>query len=452
MKTTKNILFALLLFFSSIASAQTLVDEVIAIVGQNMIKYSELETNYIQSRSNSNNANQTRCDVLDNMLLNKLFLHQADIDSLEVSDNDLDQEMDSRIRYMIQIYGSQERMERQMQKSLSEIRSQYRDIIKENMLIQQEQSKLTGDLKITPQEVVDFYKSIPQDSLPTIEEEYELTQIVKIPVVSAEEKELVKQKLNSYRDRILKGDKFSTIATLYSDDEASARKGGDLGFFTRGTMVGEFESIAFSLQPGEISPVFETKFGFHIVQMIERRGDQINCRHILLQPKVSALSLYNAKQFLDSIKSMIDSGQISFEDAIVKYSDDDSKINGGLIINKNTASSRLLKDAINETIDNVDKVDFNSMKQGDITSAVEFKSELSNAYRLIKVKRKVEKHTVNLENDFDRLQQIALSDKKLKIIRKWAENLISKTYIRIDEKYTDCDFSINWLNSVNKNR
>ena len=217
-------------------------------------------------------------------------------------------------------------------------------------------------------------------------------------------------------------------------------------------MVGEFESIAFSLQPGEISPVFETKFGFHIVQMIERRGDQINCRHILLQPKVSALSLYNAKQFLDSIKSMIDSGQISFEDAIVKYSDDDSKINGGLIINKNTASSRLLKDAINETIDNVDKVDFNSMKQGDITSAVEFKSELSNAYRLIKVKRKVEKHTVNLENDFDRLQQIALADKKLKIIRKWAENLISKTYIRIDEKYTDCDFSINWLNSVNKNR
>ena len=164
MKTTKNILFAFLLCFSYIAYSQTLVDEVIAIVGQNMIKYSELETNYIQSRSNSNNATQTRCDVLDNMLLNKLFLHQADIDSLEVADNDLDQEMDSRIRYMIQIYGSQERMERQMQKSLSEIRSQYRDIIKENMLIQQEQNKLTGDLKITPQEVVDFYKSIPQDS------------------------------------------------------------------------------------------------------------------------------------------------------------------------------------------------------------------------------------------------------------------------------------------------
>lgn len=452
MKITRIISTLFLLCLSSVAFSQTLVDEVIAIVGQNMIKHSELETGYIQSRTNANNASQTRCDILDNMLLNKLFLHQADIDSLEVSDNDIDQEMDSRIRYMIQIYGSQEKMERQMQKSLSEIRSQYREVIKENMLIQQEQSKLTGEVKITPQEVADFYKSIPKDSLPTIEEEYELTQIVKIPVVSQEEKESVKQKLNSYRDRILKGDKFSTIATLYSDDEASARKGGELGFFTRGTMVGEFESIAFSLQPGEISPVFETKFGFHIVQMIERRGDQINCRHILLQPKVSALSLYNAKQYLDSIKSLIDEGKISFEDAIVKYSDDESKINGGIIVNKNNSSSRLLKDALNETIENVDKVDFNSMKQGDITSPVEFKSELSYAYRLIKVKRKVERHTVNLENDFDRVQQIALSEKKLNIIRKWAENLIAKTYIHIDEKYADCSFSINWLNSVNKNR
>lgn len=433
-------------------SAQAVVDEIIAIVGKNMIKHSELEQAYFQSRSNSNTFSQTRCDLLDNMLLNKLLLHQANIDSLEIADNDIDQEMDNRIRYMIQIYGSQEKLEKQMQKSLADIRSQYRDIIKENMLIQQEQNILTGEVKITPQEVVDFYKKIPQDSLPTIDEEYELTQIVKIPVVSQEEKDLIKEKLNTYRDRILKGDKFTTLATLYSDDEASARRGGELGFFTRGTMVGEFENIAFSLQPGEVSPVFETKYGFHIIQMIERRGDQINCRHILLQPKVSALALYNAKQFLDSVKNLIESGSISFEDAIVKFSEDDSKINGGIIINKNNASSRFTKDAINESIDNVDKVDFKSMRQGDITSPVEFKAELSDAYRLIKVKRKVEQHVVNLENDFDRLQQIALSEKKLNIMRKWAENLIEKTYIRIDEKYAHCDFSVNWLNGANKNK
>lgn len=440
-----------LLCFGSLYS-QTIVDEVIAIVGQNMIKYSELETSYIQSKTNNKSIAQNRCDILDNMLLNKLFLHQADVDSLVIGDKEIDQEMDNRIRYMIQIYGSQERMEKQMQKTLPEIKAQYRDLIKENMLIQQEQNKLTGEVKITPQEVADFYKKIPQDSLPTIEEEYELTQIVKIPVVSQQEKDAIKERLNSFRERILKGDKFSTIATLYSDDEASAKKGGELGFFVRGSMVGEFESIAFSLQPGEISPVFETKYGFHIVQMIERRGDQINCRHILLQPKVSAVSLYNAKQSLDSIRALIESDSISFEDAIVKYSDDESKINGGLIVNKNTASTRFSKDAINETIDNIDKVDFNSMKQGDISVPVEFKSELSEAYRLIKIKKKVEKHKVNLESDFDRIQQIALSEKKMNIMKKWAENLISKTYIRIDDKYKDCDFSVDWFNSANKNK
>lgn len=451
-KKVSLIISVFVLFFTYNLTAQTIVDEVIAVVGKNMIKYSELEQAYIQARSNSNTANQTRCDLLDNMLLNKLLLHQADIDSLQIADNEIDQEMDNRIRYMIQVYGSQERLEKQMQKTLAEIKSQYRDVIKENMLIQQEQNSLTGSVKITPQEVTDFYKKIPKDSLPEIEEEYELTQIVKIPVVSQEEKEAVKARLNSYRDRILKGDKFTTLATLYSDDEASARKGGDLGFFTRGSMVGEFENVAFSLQPGEISPVFETKYGFHIVQMIERRGDQINCRHILLQPKVSSVSLYNAKMFLDSVKTLIESGSISFEDAIVKFSDDESKINGGLIINRNNASSRFSKDAINETIDNVDRVDFQSMKQGDITAPVEFKSELSDAYRLIKVKRKVEKHVVNLEDDFDRVQQIALSEKKMNIMRKWAENLIGKTYIRIDNKYIDCNFSVDWLNGANKNK
>ncbi|MDO5760941.1 MAG: peptidylprolyl isomerase, partial [Bacteroidota bacterium] len=449
MKKRINIIACVfVLLFATNLSAQTLVDEVIAVVGKNMIKYSELEQAYIQARSNASTSSQTKCDLLDNMLLNKLLLHQANIDSLEVADSEIDQEMDNRIRYMIQIYGSQERLEKQMQKSLAEIKSQYRDVIKENMLIQQEQNNLTGDIKITPQEVVDFYNKIPKDSLPTIEEEYELTQIVKIPVVTEEEKNLVKEKLNGYRDRILKGDKFTTIATMYSDDEGSARKGGELGFFTRGTMVSEFENVAFSLQPGEVSPVFETKYGFHIIQMIERRGDQINCRHILLQPKISATALYKARTFLDSVKTLIESGNISFEDAIVKFSDDESKINGGLIINKNNASSRFSKDAINESIDNVDKVDFQSMQQGDITSPVEFKAELSDAYRLIKIKRKVEKHTVNLENDFDRLQQIALSEKKLNIMRKWAENLIEKTYIRIDDKYTNCDFSVNWLNGA----
>lgn len=441
------VVVALTLFCCSNAFSQTIVDEVIAIVGKNMIKYSELETTYLQAKEKGGDLKeQSRCDIFENMLLNKLMLHQADVDSLTVTDAEVDNELNSRVKYMIQVYGSQESLERQMKKSLSQIKEEYKDVIKENLLIQQEQNKLIGDVKLTPQEVADYYKNIPKDSLPTIDEEYELTQIVKLPKITDQEKQSVKERLNSYRDRILSGSKFSTLAALYSDDAVSAKKGGELGFFSRGDMVSEFETVAFSLQPGEISPVFETKYGFHIIQMIERRGDMVNCRHILLQPKVSDIQLRQAKQELDSIKNLIDEKKISFEDAIVKFSDDNSKINGGIIVNKNYSTSILSKDAINETIDNVDKVDFNSMKQGEITEPILFKSDFSNAYRLIKIKKKTPKHTVSLSEDFDKIQNLAIAKKKNEIIKSWASKQIPKTYIKIDSKYTNCKFSLNWVN------
>lgn len=450
MKTQRKLimLLALMICSSLTCFSQTVVDQVIAIVGKNMIKSSELETTYLQTRSRNSvdNTTETRCDIFENMLLNKLILNQAEVDSIEVTDQEVENEMNSRIKYMIQVYGGQEMMERQMKKTLPEIRDEYKDIIKENLLIGQEQNKLIGEVKITPQEVSDYYNKIPKDSLPTIDEEYEFTQIVKLPKVTNEEKEAVKERLNEYRERILKGTKFTTLAQLYSDDEVSAKKGGELGFFSRGDMVSEFESVAFSLQPGEISPVFETKYGFHIIQMIERRGDQVNCRHILLQPKVSDVQLYKAQQELDSIKQLIISGKISFEDAIVKYSDDNSKINGGIIVNKNNASAIFSKDAINETIDNIDKVDFTSMHQGDITEPVKYKAEFSNAYRLIKIKKKTNKHVINLTEDFDKIQSTALSEKKNNILKSWAKGKIPKTYIKINPEYQNCKFSLDWVN------
>jgi peptidyl-prolyl cis-trans isomerase SurA len=312
-------------------------------------------------------------------------------------------------------------------------------------MIGQIEHKLTGDVTITPQEVADFYKSIPQDSLPIAEDEYVFSQIVKLPKVSEEEKNAVKDRLNDYRDRILKGSKFSTIALLYSEDPGSAKKGGELGFFSRGDMVSEFENAAFALQDGEISPVIETQYGFHIIQMIERRGNQVNCRHILLQPKVSDAQLLEAKEELEKIKSEIEKGEITFEDAIIKYSDDESKINRGLVINPYNASASFTKDNINETMSNLDRVDFSSMKEGDITNPVLFKAESANAYRLIKVDKKVDAHRVNLVDDYGKIQESALSSRKLDIIKEWAEKRIAKTYIRIDKDYQDCDFKLNWL-------
>lgn len=446
-------LSVLISMFNFVAIAQNtgndvVVDKVIAIVGQNMIKQSELEGALLQQKMNSKliieDEFATKCDLLEGMLINKLMLHQAEVDSIEVTDDEVNREMDNRIRYMVSAYGSQENLERQMRKSLSEIKDYFKDVIRDNIMISQIEQKLTGTLSVTPQEVVDFYNSIPKDSLPTIEQEYEFSQIVKIPQISEEEKESVKARLNDYRERILKGTKFSTIATLYSEDPASAKKGGELGFFSRGDMVGEFENAAFALQDGEISPIIETKYGFHIIQMIERRGNQVNCRHILLQPKVTSQQLGEAYKELEEIKEKIDKGEITFEEAIVKYSDDPSKVNQGLIVNPYNASAIFTKDVINETMSNIEKVDFNAMKQGEITKPVKFKTELSEAYRLIKVNRKTDAHKVDLTLDYDKVQALALDNKKTEIIKEWANKRLKKTYVKIDADYQSCDFKLNW--------
>ncbi len=425
-----------------------IIDGVIAVVGRNMIKESELETSFLQAKSQvgiMEDAFDTRCNIFESMLINKLMLHQAEIDSIEVTDEEITRELDSRIKQMIRAYGSQEVMEKMMKKSVSEIKTIYRDLIRENIMIAQIDQKLTGTINITPQEVVDFYQSIPQDSLPVIEQEYRFAQIVKLPKILDEEKEAVKSRLNDYRERILKGSKFSTLATLYSDDPASAKQGGELGFFSRGDMVAEFENAAFSLQEGEISPIIETQYGFHIIQLIERRGNQVNCRHILLQPKISELQMEQARKELSEIKDEIAKGEITFEDAVVKYSDDASKINGGVIVNPYNASASFSKDAINETMQNVDRVDFDAMKEGDITDPVRFKSDLADAYRLIKVTRKTSAHKVNLTDDYDKIQESALNSKKTDIIKEWAEKRIKNTYININPEYRDCNFKLNWL-------
>lgn len=373
------------------------------------------------------------------------MLHQAQIDSVNVTQEQVNREMDNRINYMLRQAGSREVLEKQMNKSVSEIKEYYQELIKENILISEISRKLTSDVKVTPNEVTDYYNKIPTDSLPIVEQEYEFSQIVIHPKISAEEKKLIKERLNGYRERILKGDKFSTIATLYSEDPASAKKGGELGFFARGFMVAEFESVAFSLREGEVSPVFETKFGFHIIQMIERRGDQVNCRHILLQPKVSNVELYRTKVTLDSIHNLIKENKISFEDAIKQFSEDASKLTGGAIINPYSASARFSKENINEMMENIDKIDFEKYNQGDIIEPNLFKTELGSSYRLIKVTTKIPQHKINLKDDYDKIYNSALETAKTKAILDWANRRIPKTYIRIDDEFKGCDFKMNWI-------
>ncbi|MDD4829155.1 MAG: peptidylprolyl isomerase [Bacteroidales bacterium] len=445
----KIILISLVCLINTNLIAQTnVLDKVIAVVGKNMIKQSELETTYLQQKESFGIIDEPfdiKCEIFESLLINKLMLHQSEIDSISITDEQINREMDNRINYMIRSSGSKENLEKQMNKSVSDIKEYYKDVIKESLLIKEINGKITSNVKITPKEVAEFYNNIPKDSLPMVEQEYEFSQIVITPKISKEEKEIIKDKLNGYRERILKGDKFTTLAALYSEDEASAKKGGELGFFSRGYMVSEFESVAFSLREGEVSPVFETKLGFHIIQMIERNGEQINCRHILLQPKVSNQELIRTKSKLDSIHTLIKNKEISFQDAIKTYSDDPSKLTGGIIVNPYTANARFPKDNINEMMENIDKVNFNNYNQSEIVGPVLFKTESGSAYRLININTKTLQHKVNLKDDYDKVYNSTLEAAKTKAVIEWANNRIAKTYHKIDKDYIDCDFKMNWL-------
>ncbi|MDR1846787.1 MAG: peptidylprolyl isomerase [Bacteroidales bacterium] len=430
------------------AQEEVALDKVIAVVGRNMVKESELEVAYLQSRYQSSTATNdkftTKCNILETMLLNKLMLHQADIDSIVFTEQEVEKRFDELIK---RNYGSTENCEKAMGKPFREIKEKYMPITKQNMQMERVMATLTADLKLTPKEVTDFFNAIPQDSLPTVNEEYEFIQIVKRPVFSQEDKDIIINRLNEYRDRIKTGTKFATLAKLYSEDPASAKKGGELGFFSRGQMVEEFETAAFALtNPDEISPVIETKYGFHILQLIERRGNQVNVRHILIQPVASNIALAKAKSDLDSIKILIDNNKISFEEAISVFSDDESKVNEGLIINPATASTKFTTDSINYLMRNIDRVNFATMNKGDITQPILFTTESGNAYRLIKIRTKTDAHKVNLHDDYDKIYNLALENQRTDFLIDWANRKVKKTYIKLDADYQQCDFKVNWTN------
>jgi peptidyl-prolyl cis-trans isomerase SurA len=449
MKILKFFCFLSLFGIAVLLQAQesNTLDKVIAVVGKNMLKESELEVAYLQAKTQKMTASDdkfvSKCELLETMLLNKLLLHKAYLDSVEFSEQEVEKQFETLIQ---QNYGSVENCEKLMGKPIREIKEKYFSITKQNMQIQSVMNTLTGDTKLTPKEVIDYFNAIPQDSLPTINEEYEFIQIVKRPFISQEDKDIIRERLNDYRNRVLKGSSFATLAKLYSEDPASAKKGGELGLFSRGQMVEEFETAAFGLtNPNDISPVIETKYGFHLIQLIERRGNQVNCRHILIQAKPSEMALAKARTELDSIKILIDNGKITFEEAISVFSDDESKVNEGLIINPYTGNAKFSKDNINEIMHNTTKVNFTTMSKDDITQSILFETESAMAYRLVKVRTKTEAHKVNLRDDYDKIYNLASETKRTENLVKWANRTAPQTYIRFDDEYKNCSFKINWI-------
>ncbi|MBO7616532.1 MAG: peptidylprolyl isomerase [Bacteroidales bacterium] len=430
------------------------VDKVVAVVGKNIILQSDIENQYVQYRLQGmveGTGQEMRSRILEDLLLQKLMLNQAEMDSITVTDEDVEKQLDMRIHQFVARFGSQEKMEAQFGKTMTEIKDEVRKAMKDQMLQEQVQSKIMENVVVTPQEVKDFFASIPKDSLPTISPEYEIVQIVKRPPISIDEKLEVKDRLYQIRKRILDGESsFATMAVLYSEDPGSARQGGELGLTGRGVWVPEFENVAFNLRDGEISDVVESEHGFHIIQLIERRGDAVNCRHILLTAKVPVEALEKAQNELDSVAQLVRNGDMTFEEACKKFSDDDSKSNGGYLTNAATGGNRLSLQDLQELEQSYEEYKnlafvISRLEVGQISDPLPMTTnENKDAFRLIMVKSKTEPHQANLKEDYNLIQNWALGQKRQEAIGKWVKDKAAKAYIRLDEAYKNNDFYYDW--------
>lgn len=438
------LVLCLLIPLTNLAQEEYVVDQVVAVVGKNIILESDVETQYISYRMQggiSGSASEIRCVILEDILYQKLMVTQAEVDSIEVSDIQVETELDRRLSMFINQFGSQEKMEEYYDKTLVQIKQELYEIVKDQLMTQQVQSGIIEGVTVTPSEIRSYYRSMPEDSLPSIKTEFVIAEIVKKPPVNVAEKINVKEQLLKLRDRILKGESFSTLAILYSEDPGSAKKGGELGFYGRGQLYPEFEAVAYKLKDGEVSNVVETEAGYHIIQLIERKGDYINVRHILLVPKVSPADLMEARNELDSIAKLIRADSVTFDDAVKRFSDADNKNSDGIIINPYTGSTKFEGEQLDAQVSfTVEK-----MEVGDLSNPVPMKTkDQKDAYRLLLLKEKTQPHRANLEEDYSKIQEWALQAKQRTVIDNWINDKAKKTYIRINDRYKTCEFANYW--------
>ncbi len=420
------------------------IDKVIAVVGNNIVKLSDVENGYVNMRVRQGyeNAFENRCNILEGLLISKLLIHKGEVDSTEVTDEEVETNVQYYMDQYEMQYGSREAMRQATGYTYDELKDLLKKMLHDRMLSERVQYGLTSNVKITPKEVRDFYDRIPKDSIPTIEETFEIAEITRKPDINEAERDRVRLELNKLRERVLNGDKFSMLATLYSEDPGSAAKGGELGFFTRGRMVAEFEAAAFALKPGEVSPVIESSLGFHIIQLIERRGNMINCRHIFMRPKVSSEDLLRSRIFLDSIAQEIRLGHISFADAANKWSDNANKIEGGRVTHPQSGNYLFTASELKQLYPGIA---FSSMNAGEVSNATAMKTDDSkDAYRIVTVLRRNPEHKANLSDDYDRIYNATLEQAKQDKILDWAQKIIKNTYIKIDDEFKDCNFKLKW--------
>ena len=432
------------LFINHLLLAQVTVENIVAIVGDNIILKSDFEQQILQYQAQGLEVDSLmRIQVLEDLLFQKLMLHKAEIDSIEVTENDVFNEIDSRLNTFISQLGSEDQLEEYFDKKIYEIKEEMYEPIENSLIIQRVRFEITSSVDVTPMEVKNYFLNFDPDSLPMVNETVEVAHILKYPPASASAIKETENKLEKLKERVLKGESFATLAILYSEDPGSSRNGGLYNAIKRGMFVKEFEAVMFSLQDGEISDVFETEYGYHIVMMEEQRGDEVDIRHILMSPKISAIDLNNAKDILISTRDSILDENLTFEDASIRYSDDEmTKFNGGKLINLNTGTSKFELHELESAIKlAVEQLEVNEISEPSYVKLEDGKE----AFRLFKLISKSEAHKVNFKEDYKMIRDMALAQKKDEAISEWINTSLLKTYVRINEAYKVLDFQYNWL-------
>ncbi len=421
----------------NVVAQPLVIDRVIGVVGDFNILQSDIEQQYIQMKMQGAYMDpDIRCDIYQHFIEQKLLMAQSKIDSIEVGPDMVELQMESRLDYFISQFGSEDEMEDYFSKSIFDIKDDLREAISEQMVTDQVRNSIIADVSTTPSDVKSFYRSMHPDSIPYINTQVELAQIIAYPSYSDEAVFQVKERLLELRKRVQEGEDFGTLAILYSEGPSASRR-GELGFMVRSQLDKAYANAAWSLKPGQVSKIVKSSFGFHIIQLIERRGDRANTRHILLNPKADANAKQKAIYKLDSLKKVVEADSISFDWAAKRYSEDpQTSVNGGLIVNPQTMASSFELDQL----DTKDYYMIRNMEVNDISEPYESTDHNHKVcYKMLQLKARTEPHRANLKQDYLLLQELALQNKNNEVMNAWYEEKKESTYIRIDPAYRNCD-------------
>jgi peptidyl-prolyl cis-trans isomerase SurA len=437
----KYLIFTVLLALSMAATAQKqILDKMVATVGGEITLLSEVEEQYAYTKAQRNGTvpPEARCMLVEQVLVNKLLLNQAKLDSIEVKDEEVESQLDARItRILSYMNDDLKQFEEYYGQTVNEVREQFREDLRNNLLIERMRNKIMTDVTVTPSEVKDFFRRIPKDSLPYFSSEVEVGEIVyKVPL-NAEQKRVTMAKLEDIRKRIVEGkEDFAELAKKFSDD-GSARGGGDLGFAKRGKYVTEFEAAAYKLEENEISPVIETQFGFHIIQMLGRRGNSIHVRHILMRPEITDDDVALGQRHMDTVRTLLLNDSLSFSRAVKKFSDKNvqSFNNDGRMVNSSSGNTFFEVGDLDPDV----YFAIDTMKINSVSKPIEFRDDGGDYFfRLVKLMSRTTPHKANLAQDYAKIQKAAIESKRNEIVNKWVDERIRKTFILIDRTYQGC--------------